>query len=84
LTVEQKSSIMFENAKGGLTVSELKISLKAARVNAGIRLLDAAKQIGVGKDTLLKWERHPGLVQARYQKTISEVYKIPIDNIFFA
>ena len=60
-----------------------KISLKAARVNANLTLLDAAKLLGIGKDTLLKWERNPDRVQPRYQKRISEVYEMPIDVIFF-
>lgn len=61
----------------------IKISLKAARINAGLTLLKAAKTIGVGKDTLIRWERNPDIVQPRYQKRISETYHMPIDNIFF-
>ena len=60
-----------------------KISLKAARVNANLTLINAAKQLGIGKDTLIKWEKNPDRVQPRYQKIISEVYSMPIDNIFF-
>lgn len=60
-----------------------KISLKAARVNADLRIIDAAPLIGIGKDTLLKWEKNPSLVNSQYQKKISKVYKIPIDQLFF-
>lgn len=60
-----------------------KISLKAARVNARLRLIDAAPLIGIGKDTLLKWEKNPSLINSQYQKKISEVYQIDVDNIFF-
>ena len=63
-------------------MSDIKISLKAARVNAGLTIIDAAQKIGIGKDTLIKWEKSPGMVQARYQKEISNAYKIPIDYIF--
>ena len=38
----------------------VQISLRAARVNAGLTLLDGAKAIGISKDTLIKWERNPG------------------------
>ncbi len=62
----------------------IQITLRAARVNAGLTLLSAAKLIGIGKDTLMKWERKPELVNAAYQARISEVYKFPIDNIYFA
>ena len=46
---------------------EFQICLKAARVNAGLTLIQAAKLIGIGKDTLIKWEKNPGLVNSIYQ-----------------
>lgn len=60
-----------------------KMSLKAARVNAGLNLVPAAQAIGVCKEKLIKWERNSGLVPPVWQKKISEVYKVPIDVIFF-
>ncbi len=63
---------------------EFKISLKAARVNANILLLDAASLIGVSKGTLIKWEKNPGLVNPIYQGKISEVYSIPIEMVDFS
>lgn len=64
-------------------MASIQISLKAARVNAGMTILEAAKRIGIGKDTLLKWERRPELVNPLYQEKISEAYHFPIDCIFF-
>lgn len=61
----------------------MKISLKAARVNANLTLIEAAAMLGIGKDTLIKWEREPWNISALYQKRISEVYSIPIDMINF-
>lgn len=61
----------------------IKISLKAARVNANLTILQAAKRLQIGKDTLMKWERNPDRVQPRFQKRISEAYNMPIDDIFF-
>ena len=63
--------------------SQMQISLKAARVNANLRLIDAAKKIGIGKDTLIKWEKNSGLVTPVKQEKISEVYGIPVDFIYF-
>ena len=60
-----------------------KISLKAARVNAKLTLLDAASRIGIGKDRLIKWEKNSGLVPTVWQRKISAVYKMPVDMIFF-
>lgn len=61
-----------------------RITLKAARVNAGFRIIDAAKLIGIGKDTLIKWEKNSGLVTPIMQEKISTIYKIPIEYIFLA
>jgi cro-like protein, phage associated len=61
----------------------IQISLKAARVNAGLTLIDAAKKIGIGKDKLIKWEKNSGLVNPINQRKIAETYQIPIDCIFF-
>ena len=61
----------------------MKISLRAARINADLNLIPAAKLLGVGKDTLIKWEHNPKLVKAEYYKRISSVYKMPINCIFF-
>lgn len=61
----------------------IQISMRAARVNANLTLLKAAHAIGIGKDTLIKWEKNPGLVNPIYQKKISKAYGLPIDFIFF-
>ena len=60
-----------------------RITLKAARVNAGFRIIDAAKLIGIGKDTRIKWEKKSRLVTPIMQEKISTIYKIPIEYIFF-
>lgn len=61
----------------------IQITLKAARVNAGLTIINAAKAIGIGKDRLIKWEKHSNLVNPLYQKKIAKAYNIPIDCIFF-
>ena len=72
--------------KGGETVyyEMPKISLKAARVNAGLTQSEAAHKLGISQSLLLKWEKNPGLVQSRYMEKFSEVYKYPQDLIIFA
>ena len=62
---------------------KIQITLKAARVNAGLTLMEASRNIGIGKDTLIKWEKNSGLVNPIWQNKISEVYGMPIDYIFF-
>lgn len=60
-----------------------KITLKAARVNAGLTIKNAAPLLGVGKDTLIRWEKEQWKINARYQNRISQVYEMPIDQIIF-
>lgn len=61
----------------------MQISLKAARVNANMTIIQAAKAIGIGKDTLIRWEKNSGLVNPIWQAKISKVYQMSIDFIFF-
>lgn len=61
-----------------------KISLKAARVNANLTQSEAAKKIGVTRDTVCNWENgksSPSVVQF---KTIEQVYGISYDCIDFS
>ena len=60
-----------------------KISLKAARVNARLTLIEAARLLGIGKDRLIKWEKHSRLEPPVWQQKISAVYKMPLDMIYF-
>lgn len=62
----------------------IQISLRAARINAGMTIIKGAKAIGISKDTLIKWEKNPGLVNPIYQHKISEAYNFPADYIDFA
>ena len=61
----------------------IQITLKAARVNAGLTILEACKLLGFGKDTLIKYEKHPELVKAAKRAKLSEVYAIAEAHIFF-
>lgn len=61
----------------------LKITLRAARVNAGLKLVDAAKELGINKDTLSKYEKDSTNIPRSIFIKIEQIYKIPVDNIFF-
>lgn len=60
------------------------ITLRAARVNAGLTIKEAAQRIGVNESTIINWEKNPSIVRAIYREKIQEVYQYPLDNIFFA
>jgi DNA-binding XRE family transcriptional regulator len=59
-----------------------KISLEAARVNAGFTQREFAKELGVAHTTVVNWEKgntEPNMSQLR---KISELSGIPMDFIF--
>ena len=61
---------------------KIQISMKAARVNAGLSQEDVAQKLHVGKQTVVNWEKgktEPKINQAR---AISELYGMPLDYIF--
>ena len=63
-------------------MAEVKISLAAARVNAGLTQEEAAKLLKIGNRTLLNWEK--GVAEPSFASLtmLSQIYGIPIDNIF--
>lgn len=60
----------------------IKISLAAARVNAKMTQEDVATRMKIGKRTVINWEK--GIVMPSFAdvKMLSEIYGIPVDNIF--
>lgn len=61
----------------------IKLTLRAARVNAGLKLIDAARLFGINKDTLSKYEKDSTNVPRTFFVKIETIYNIPIENIFF-
>lgn len=60
----------------------LKISLKAARVNAGLTQIEAAKKCHVSLQSLNKWERGHVIPDYATLHLLSSIYNVPIENIF--
>lgn len=61
----------------------IQISLAAARVNAGYTQAEVAKHLKVSKTTVVNWEK--GITEPRVEQSreLSELYKMPLDNIIF-
>lgn len=59
------------------------ITLKAARVNAGLNQTQAAKVIGVTKDILSNWERGKSYPSVKYLPMIEAAYGLKYDQIIF-
>ena len=61
----------------------LKITLEAARVNAGYTQKDAAKKLGVSNKTVQNWENGRSYPSADKIAEICDLYVISYDNINF-
>lgn len=61
----------------------VQISLKAARVNAGLTQKEAGKAMGVSSDVISNWERGITYPNVEQVKRIEKVYKISYDNLIF-
>lgn len=59
-----------------------RISLKAARVDAGYSQTKAAALVGVGKQTISNWETGKTRIDAGSFMRLCEVYKISPQDIF--
>lgn len=59
------------------------ITIKAARVNVGYKLSEAAKELGVSVCTLANYEK--GKTEPNYStvRKMSQLYKLPIDDLNF-
>jgi DNA-binding XRE family transcriptional regulator len=63
-------------------LAEFKISLAAARVNAGLTQDDVARVLKVGKQTIVSWEKGKSEPKMSQSRQLSELYKMPLDYIF--
>ncbi len=62
----------------------MKISLAAARVNAGLTQREAAEKIGVTRITIQNWESYKTSPDADAILRICEAYDISMNNLIFS
>lgn len=60
-----------------------KITLRAARTNANLTQKEAAKKIGVSKDTISNWENGITSPSVEKFKQIEKIYGISYDELDF-
>ncbi|MBR7928247.1 helix-turn-helix transcriptional regulator [Aerococcaceae bacterium zg-ZUI334] len=58
------------------------MTLKSARVNAGLTMKEASNLIGVHHQTISKYEKDSSDIPLSLLHRMSEIYRMPIDNIF--
>ena len=62
----------------------VQISLEAARVNAKMSVEEAADGLNVTRQTLRKWEKGETCPRLDVVRRMSELYKIPLDNLLLS
>lgn len=62
---------------------KIRISLEAARVNAGMNQTQAAKALGVSVATILKWEKGTTMPPVDKAIALAGLYSMPLDSINF-
>lgn len=61
----------------------MSITLKAARINKGLKQAEAAKKLGISVDTLGKYERGVSFPNVPTIKRIEELYGVPYNDLIF-
>lgn len=61
----------------------LKISLKAARVNANLSQKEAAKMLKISNKTLHSWESGETSPSAKYINAVCDLYKVSYNDLNF-
>lgn len=64
-------------------MSAIIITLKAARVNRDLTLIEAAKYLGISKDTLRKYEADSTNLPYALILKMSSLYEIAQNHLFF-
>ena len=59
------------------------ITLKAARVNVGLSQTEAAKHLGISKNTLSNYEKYVTKPDIEIAKRIASLYCCTVDDIIF-
>jgi DNA-binding XRE family transcriptional regulator len=59
------------------------ITLKAARVNVDMSQTEAAKQLGISKNTLSNYEKYKTKPDIELSKRIAVLYGCTVDDIIF-
>lgn len=59
-----------------------RMTLAALRVRAGYTQTEAAERLGVGKATLLKWERDSRFMPSGLIANVVQLYQVPSSGIY--
>ena len=68
--------------KRGIKMS-IKISIAAARINAGLTQKEVCKTLNISKTTLVSYEKGRTVPDVIMGQKLADLYNIPIDNLKF-
>lgn len=60
----------------------IKITLAAARVNAGLTQKEVAEKMHINKQTLVNWENGKVKPKPACVEMLARIYNFPVNNIF--
>ena len=61
----------------------MKFKLKTARVDAGLTLEEAAKELGITKNTLMNYEKYRTIPNIRVGRAMAALYGKSVDDLIF-
>lgn len=61
----------------------MKISLRAARVNAGLTQDEVAKEVKKSKNTIVSYEKGRSIPDIETGKALAKLYRMSVDDIIF-
>lgn len=61
----------------------MQITLKAARVNSGLRQTEAADALGISRSTIQNYENYITTPDIEMAKRMAKLYGVPVDSIIF-
>ena len=61
----------------------MKLTYAAARVNAGLSRPEAAKKLGISRQTLANWETYSSFPTILQVAAMAELYKVSIIDFIF-
>lgn len=64
-------------------VNNLKITLEAARVNAGMTQKQVAEKLGKTVQTIVAWEKEPYKISIKTAYELADLYSTDINNLIF-
>jgi transcriptional regulator with XRE-family HTH domain len=64
-------------------VVNMKVTLRAARINKSLTQKEAANELGISKDTLAAYEKGKSFPDVRMIEKIEKLYNVTYNNILF-